>query len=235
MWRATHTMHIPRCASSQRQVQRGKHKECMITNAARTHTRTHAPQPQPVSQTCACTPGLTMWRLSCQHRLLGAARRHVAQVIDGKGVAAAVRRDIKREVELLVQRHGRPPGLAVVLVGDRQDSSKYVAMKKRAADEVGIMSFDFFLPPTVMEREVVELVLRLNRDDRVDGILVQLPLPDHMDPLRVINAIDVMKDVDGFHHGNMGTLTQLGEEMRRHCASFSPGSVGNAPCTPLGA
>jgi len=144
----------------------------------------------------------------------------VAQIIDGKAIAAQVRAEVKAEVEAWVQAGHRPPYLAVILVGDNPASASYVRGKTKAAAEVGIASDTLHFDTSISEAELLAEIARLNDDEGVDGILVQLPLPDHIDPSRVLNAIRPDKDVDGFHPINAGRLL-LGE----------PGFV---PATPAG-
>ena len=143
-----------------------------------------------------------------------------AIVLDGKAVAAKVRREVAARAAELAGRLGRPPGLAVVQVGEDPASSVYVRNKRKGAAEAGIASFAHDLPVTTGEPELLALVDRLNRDDRVDGILVQLPLPKGLDATRVMDAIDPRKDVDGFHAANTGLLAQKRPALR--------------PCTPFG-
>lgn len=144
----------------------------------------------------------------------------MAQIIDGKAIAAQVRAEVKAEVEAWVQAGHRPPYLAVILVGDNPASASYVRGKTKAAAEVGIASDTLHFDTSISEAELLAEIARLNDDEGVDGILVQLPLPDHIDPSRVLNAIRPDKDVDGFHPINAGRLL-LGE----------PGFV---PATPAG-
>ena len=143
-------------------------------------------------------------------------RALAASIIDGRASAAALRQRVKAAVEGL----GVQPGLAVVLVGDDPASAIYVRNKHRETKAAGMASFEFRLPATAPEAELLTLIARLNADDAVDGILVQLPLPPQIDAARVIDAIDPAKDVDGFHVENVGRL-----------ATGLPGLV---PCTPLG-
>jgi methylenetetrahydrofolate dehydrogenase (NADP+) / methenyltetrahydrofolate cyclohydrolase len=142
-----------------------------------------------------------------------------ARIIDGKAIAAGLRADIKGEVQKLAAR-GIRPGLAVVLVGEDQASQVYVRSKVRQTAEVGMASFEHRLPADTSEYELLELIARLNADDAVDGILVQLPLPPQISTNDVLDAIDPAKDVDGFHPVNVGRL--------------SSGTGGLIPCTPLG-
>lgn len=145
-----------------------------------------------------------------------------AALIDGKAIAATIRQEIREGVEALQARHGRVPGLATVLVGQRKDSETYVRMKKRACAEVGITSFGRELPADVSQAELLAVVEELNADPDVHGILVQLPLPDHIDDEAVLAAISIDKDVDGFHPLNIGRLS-----MKRREPLF-------VPCTPKG-
>ena len=145
-----------------------------------------------------------------------------AQIIDGKAIAATIRGEIAEEVAKLKEEHGVVPGLAAVLVGERKDSQTYVRMKKKACAEVGIKSIGVDLPANVSQEELIARVRELNADPEVDGILVQLPLPDHINEEAVLAEIDITKDVDGFHPINIGRLSMKG----RH-----PLFV---PCTPRG-
>jgi methylenetetrahydrofolate dehydrogenase (NADP+)/methenyltetrahydrofolate cyclohydrolase len=127
-----------------------------------------------------------------------------ARLLDGKAIAATVRGEVAAAVEGLA----RPPGLAVVLVGDDPASQVYVKSKEKAAAEVGVFAFDLRRPATITQVELLALVAELNADERVDGILVQLPLPAHIDATAVLDAIRPDKDVDGFHADNLGRLAQ---------------------------
>jgi methylenetetrahydrofolate dehydrogenase (NADP+)/methenyltetrahydrofolate cyclohydrolase len=143
-----------------------------------------------------------------------------ATIIDGKAIAARLRADVAQAVARLARGHGVTPGLAVVLVGEDPASEVYVRNKDRQTRAVGMASFETKLPATTSERELLAVIGELNRRADVDGILVQLPLPPHIDAGRVIEAIDPAKDVDGFHPLNAGRLA-IGE----------PSLV---PCTPIG-
>ena len=143
-----------------------------------------------------------------------------ARLIDGKAAAATLRAEVAAEVTRFRAATGRAPGLAVVLVGEDPASAVYVRSKGRATIEAGMESFEHKLAPDTPESELLELVDRLNADSRVDGILVQLPLPPHIDAAKVITRIDPDKDVDGFHPVNAGRL--------------AIGLDGFVPCTPLG-
>jgi methylenetetrahydrofolate dehydrogenase (NADP+)/methenyltetrahydrofolate cyclohydrolase len=144
-----------------------------------------------------------------------------AAIIDGKATAEALRRRITDEVTRIEAEYSWQPGLAVVLVGEDPASQVYVRNKGRQTSEVGMRSFEHKLPKSTSERELLSLVDSLNTDPAVNGILVQLPLPDHIDAQRVIEAIDPAKDVDGFHPMNTGGLS-----------NGDPAAL--VPCTPLG-
>jgi methylenetetrahydrofolate dehydrogenase (NADP+) / methenyltetrahydrofolate cyclohydrolase len=143
-----------------------------------------------------------------------------ATVIDGKAVAASVRERVHGQVEELTGEIGRPPGLATVLVGDDPASAIYVRRKQEACEEVGIRSFDHKPDGSISQEELLELVSELNDIDEVDGILVQLPLPDHLDQGPVIAALDPDKDVDGLTPTSAGLLAR--------------GEPGLVPATPQG-
>ncbi|MCL1926214.1 MAG: bifunctional methylenetetrahydrofolate dehydrogenase/methenyltetrahydrofolate cyclohydrolase FolD [Syntrophorhabdaceae bacterium] len=143
-----------------------------------------------------------------------------AALIDGKAIAASVRAEVKTKVAELVARTGVRPGLTVVLVGEDPASRIYVRNKEKAADEAGFLSRMIELPTETEERELLKVVSRLNADPSVHGILVQLPLPKHIDSGKVIKAIDPAKDVDGLNPVNAGLL-------------FA-GDAGFIPCTPYG-
>ncbi len=138
-----------------------------------------------------------------------------AIIMDGKAVSALVRREVKERATLLASK-GVKPGLAVVLVGDDPASQVYVRQKEKACNEVGFASFMRYLPASTDERELLDLIDGLNSDPAVHGILVQLPLPKHIDKDRVAEAIRPEKDVDGFHPINVGRLT-LGIETMEPC------------------
>ena len=142
------------------------------------------------------------------------------KIIDGKKVAGEIREELKKEVPELIQRVGRPPGLAVILVGENPASQVYVRTKKKGCEELEIFSLEHRLPEQTKEEELLSLIEELNQDERIDGILVQLPLPDHLNEGKVLNAIDPDKDVDGFHPVNVGRMV-VGEK-------------GFLPCTPAG-
>lgn len=127
------------------------------------------------------------------------------KIIDGKKIASDIRLELKEEV-LDLKTKGIVPGLAVILVGEDPASISYVTGKKRACDEVGILSKSYELDENTSEEELLQLVETLNGDDEINGILVQLPLPKHIDELKVINAITPSKDVDGFHPVSIGNM-----------------------------
>jgi len=143
----------------------------------------------------------------------------VGRTIDGKAVAAAVRGEVRERAARLAAR-GIEPGLATVLVGDDRASQIYVGSKERACGEVGIRSFGHRLPASISQAELLDLIVRLGRDDRVHGILVQLPLPAPLEAQPIIEVIPPAKDVDGLHPVSQGRLLA--------------GQPGMRPCTPLG-
>ena len=145
-----------------------------------------------------------------------------AQIIDGKAIGLKVREQVAVDVAEMVAEGYAPPGLATVLVGENPASEVYVRMKQRACAKAGIESFGYVIPATSTQEEVENLVAELNADPKVNGILVQLPLPSGLDDERVLNSIDIEKDVDGFHPINIGRLAQKGRE-----SLF-------VPCTPNG-
>jgi 5,10-methylene-tetrahydrofolate dehydrogenase/methenyl tetrahydrofolate cyclohydrolase len=135
-----------------------------------------------------------------------------ATIIDGDAVAARLRAQIAERVKQMEAQHGMRPGLAAVLVGDDSASATYVRMKRRKCEEVGIESFGFELPASATQAEVEGLVKDLNADPHVHGILVQLPLPKHLNEEAILNAISINKDVDGLHPANIGRLAMKGRE-----------------------
>ena len=143
-----------------------------------------------------------------------------AQIIDGKAFAAKVRGQVADHVARLKSDHGITPGLAVVLVGEDPASQIYVRSKGKMTVEVGMNSYEHKLDPDTSEADLLALIAQLNTDPEVHGILVQLPLPKHLDEDLVINSIDPAKDVDGFHISNVGLL--------------GTGQKSMVPCTPLG-
>ena len=141
-------------------------------------------------------------------------------LIDGKKAAAELREQLKKEVSGLKSKYNKVPGLTVILIGDLTPSQIYVRNKEKSANEVGLKSEVIKYPDSVEEKTVLEKIEELNKDETVSGILVQLPLPKHIDKQKVIEAIDPSKDVDGFHPMNVGNL--------------SSGYESSVPCTPLG-
>ena len=143
-----------------------------------------------------------------------------ARIIDGKSIAQDVRTEVRKAIDGMVGRGLRRPGLAVVMVGDNPASQVYVRNKRRACEDCGIISVAHDLPQSTSEMELLAKVDELNADDSVDGILVQLPLPDHIRESSVVERIDPRKDVDGFHPYNVGRLAERNPLIR--------------PCTPYG-
>ncbi|KAK9945550.1 hypothetical protein M0R45_011060 [Rubus argutus] len=137
---------------------------------------------------------------------------HKATIIDGKAIAQTIRSEIAEEVRNLSQKYGKVPGLAVVIVGSRKDSQSYVSMKRKACAEVGITSIDVDLPENVSQDDLIANVHELNVNPDVHGILVQLPLPRHINEEKVLSEISIEKDVDGFHPLNIGKLAMKGRE-----------------------
>lgn len=143
-----------------------------------------------------------------------------AQIIDGKTIAQQVRLEVAEKVKQRLAAGKRAPGLAVVLVGENPASQIYVGSKRKACEEVGFVSRSYDLPATTGEQELLELIDKLNNDNEIDGILVQLPLPEGIDNIKVLERIAADKDVDGFHPYNVGRLCQRAPLLR--------------PCTPRG-
>ncbi|HNR22165.1 MAG TPA: bifunctional methylenetetrahydrofolate dehydrogenase/methenyltetrahydrofolate cyclohydrolase FolD [Steroidobacteraceae bacterium] len=143
-----------------------------------------------------------------------------ARLIDGKRIATDVKSEVRAEIDSAVARGMRRPGLAVVMVGDNAASAIYVRNKRKACEESGVLSVAHDLPQSTSERELLTLIDELNGDPRIDGILVQLPLPDQIRQRAIIDRIDPQKDVDGFHPYNLGRLAQRSPLIR--------------PCTPYG-
>ena len=144
----------------------------------------------------------------------------VAKIIDGKTIAQQVRSEMAVRVEQRLAEGKRAPGLAVILVGENPASQIYVGSKRRACEEVGIISKSYDLPISTSEEQLLSLIDDLNADNTIDGILVQLPLPDGIDNVKVLERISPDKDVDGFHPYNVGRLCQRSPKLR--------------PCTPRG-
>lgn len=144
----------------------------------------------------------------------------MAKIIDGKAISAQIRNEIKAETEEFAAKNGFRPGLAVIIVGDDAASQVYVRNKRRACEEVGFYSEAYELPASTTQEELNALVDRLNADDKIHGILCQLPLPNHLDENQVILRIDPKKDVDAFHPYNVGKIMI--------------GDYSFLPCTPAG-
>ena len=141
-------------------------------------------------------------------------------IIDGKKTAADLRSNLKNEVDNLKKKFNKVPGLTVILIGEYAPSKIYVRNKEKSAAEIGLKSEIIKYPDTVDEKTVLEKITELNKDENVSGILVQLPLPKHINNKKIIDAIDPKKDVDGFHPNNVGNL--------------SSGFESSVPCTPMG-
>ena len=139
-----------------------------------------------------------------------------AQILDGKALATKIQSELSDRVSAIQPQNGRPPGLAVLMVGDNPASAAYVRNKERACAKVGIASFGKHYPVNVTQSELELAIGALNEDDRVDGILLQLPLPDHLDTISLLYQIAPDKDVDGLHPVNLGRLVR-GEEGLRSC------------------
>lgn len=143
------------------------------------------------------------------------------KIIDGKGFSKKVQQQVKEEHEQLKHKTGKTAGLAVIIVGDNPASQVYVRNKTKACENVGFYSETIELPASISEDELVKEVQKLNENEKIDGILVQLPLPNHINEMKVINTISPEKDVDGFHSLNVGKM-MLGDD------------TGFLPCTPYG-
>lgn len=143
-----------------------------------------------------------------------------AQIIDGKQIAAELREMVRKDIAERINRGHRAPGLAVVLVGEDHASQVYVRKKREACEHAGIVSSAYDLPADTSQQQLLDLIEELNNDDTIDGILVQLPLPQQINEATIIDAIHPDKDVDGFHPYNIGRLTQRNPLLR--------------PCTPWG-
>jgi methylenetetrahydrofolate dehydrogenase (NADP+)/methenyltetrahydrofolate cyclohydrolase len=144
----------------------------------------------------------------------------MANLINGKAVSAAVREAVKKETEELLDNHGIHPGLAVILVGNDPASQVYVRNKQRACEEVGFHPFEYRMNENTTQEQLLDLIGVLNKDNKVNGILVQLPLPEHIDEQAIIHAISPLKDVDAFHPVNVGKIMI--------------GDYDFLPCTPAG-
>ncbi|MDE6657182.1 MAG: bifunctional 5,10-methylene-tetrahydrofolate dehydrogenase/5,10-methylene-tetrahydrofolate cyclohydrolase, partial [Oscillospiraceae bacterium] len=144
----------------------------------------------------------------------------MANIIDGKQVSANVKEQVRQETEVLFEKYGKRPALAVVIVGNNPASRVYVNNKKKACETVGFQSFEYALPEDTSQEELLELVQTLNEDKNINGILVQLPVPKQIDDKAIINAISSEKDVDAFHPENVGKIMI--------------GDYAFLPCTPAG-
>ena len=143
-----------------------------------------------------------------------------AQILDGKALAKKIQSELQQKIATLEPKIGRPPGLAVIMVGDNPASTVYVRNKEKACKRVGIASVGKHFPASVTQKELTAEIQRLNKSDRVDGILVQLPLPDGFDSVALLNEIDPKKDADGLHPVNLGHLVRS--------------ETGLRSCTPAG-
>lgn len=143
-----------------------------------------------------------------------------AQILDGKALAAKIQQELAATITELQPKIGRPPGLAVLMVGDNPASAAYVSNKEKACAKVGIASFGQHFPTQTSQTELEEVITELNQDERVDGILVQLPLPKHLDAITLLHKIAPDKDADGLHPVNLGRLVR--------------GEAGLRSCTPAG-
>ena len=143
-----------------------------------------------------------------------------ASIIDGRAIAKEIRSEVAKEVEEFQKSHRYPPGLAVIIVGDDPASRVYVSSKKRMCESLGIYSKKCAMPGSISQKELVSTIRALNEDKKIHGILVQLPLPKHLDESEILETIDPYKDVDGFHPMNVG--------------NFVVGKEAFVPCTPLG-
>ncbi len=142
------------------------------------------------------------------------------QILDGKSLAQKIQQQLQQQIQTLQPQIERPPGLAVLMVGDNPASSAYVSNKEKACAKVGIVSFGKHFPVSTTQAELEAVIIELNRDDRVDGILVQLPLPEHLDASALLHKIDPAKDADGLHPVNLGKLVRS--------------ETGLRSCTPAG-
>ncbi len=144
----------------------------------------------------------------------------VAQILDGKALAQQIQADLAQQIAQLQAQQGRSPGLAVLMVGDNPASAAYVRNKEKACTQLGITSFGQHFPKETTQAELETVIHQLNQDPYVDGILIQLPVPDHIDAVALLNQIDPDKDADGLHPVNLGRLVR--------------GDIGLRSCTPAG-
>lgn len=163
------------------------------------------------------------------------SRTMTAELIDGKAISATIRDEITKEVTEMVNAGKQVPGLAVILVGSRRDSQTYVNMKKKACDQVGIVSFGYDYDESVSEEEILAKIQELNERRDVHGILVQLPLPAHLDETKILNSMNPEKDVDGLHPENVSKLALQGTHGNKQGYWKSLANIPfSVPCTPLG-
>ena len=144
------------------------------------------------------------------------------KIINGKNLSMTYKNNIKDKIFKIKEKYNIQPGLAVVLVGDRKDSITYVNMKKKTCEQLGIISKTFTLSESVSEQNIIDIIKSLNNDNTINGILVQLPLPKHINEENILGAVSIEKDVDGFHASNIGNMA-----MEKRKSLF-------VPCTPLG-
>ncbi|MEO0540455.1 MAG: bifunctional methylenetetrahydrofolate dehydrogenase/methenyltetrahydrofolate cyclohydrolase FolD [Cyanobacteria bacterium P01_A01_bin.105] len=156
----------------------------------------------------------------------------MAQLLDGKSLSQSVQASLADKIRRWQPQHGRAPGLAVVMVGDNPASAAYVRNKEKACGRVGIVSYGKHLPTETTATELATLITALNQDDRVDGILIQLPLPPHLEATALLNQIDPDKDADGLHPVNLGRLLR-GEPGLRSCTPAGMMALLNAYDLPL--
>lgn len=145
---------------------------------------------------------------------------HYMRILDGKAVAAKIRGELAEEISTALIKGHRPPGLAVILIGEDPASQVYVRNKQKACNDIGINSFPYILPKNINQQDLLNLIEELNSREDIDGILLQLPIPENLDSQKCLMAIDPKKDVDAFHPLNIGKLAL--------------GLPGPAPCTPAG-
>lgn len=188
--------------------------QCGVVSFTRLLGLSHRISPRTLTIHCSTSPSPLV--------TASVATESSATVIDGKATAKQIRDEISVEVSRMKDAIGVVPGLAVILVGDRKDSATYVRSKKKGCESVGIKSFEVRLPQDSTEKQVLQFISDFNDNPSVHGILVQLPLPSHMNEQNILNAVSIEKDVDGFHPLNIGRLAMRGRE---------PLFV---PCTPKG-
>ncbi|KAK1408842.1 hypothetical protein QVD17_40934 [Tagetes erecta] len=218
----THTSSSSPSSSTSRLICFNNTKLQKLQKLTISHYRRSNPVPISISSRGFSTTIITHCSSSSSTTATQVNNETSANVIDGKRVAKDIREEIAVEITRMKEAIGIVPGLAVILVGDRKDSATYVRNKKKACDSVGINSYEVRLAESSTEEEVINHISKFNDDASVHGILVQLPLPSHMDEQNVLNAVCIEKDVDGFHPLNIGRLAMRGRE---------PLFV---PCTPKG-